>query len=243
MFVAVFLRPDSRIIMATELTQSDSNRRFAVSVPRPLWLGVAASVLLLAAVVLTILVPVYRQSVALETINRLGGIAKTADGTRLDEDWGTGFHQVVSVDLSEKAATDETLAELACLTGLKQLSLTGTRITDSGLAQLRRLKGLQELDLGGTAITDAGMPTLGRLTSLQRLYLDGTQVTDAGLAYLEGLSSLQWLGLDATRVTDAGLLRLKGLRSLWWLMLDDTEVTDSGVAELQRALPRLTIRR
>jgi len=30
---------------------------------------------------------------------------------------------------------------------------------------------------------------------------------------------------------------------LWWLLLNETQVTDEGVAELQKALPRLRIRR
>jgi Leucine-rich repeat (LRR) protein len=66
-------------------------------------------------------------------------------------------------------------------------------------------------------------------------------VTDEGLEHLRGLTSLQGLCLSGTQVTDAGLEHLRGLTSLQQIYLSGTQVTDAGEAELQRALPDLTI--
>ena len=51
------------------------------------------------------------------------------------------------------------------------------------------------------------------------------------------------LVLRGKEVTDAGLVELAGLKSLQTLDLQQTRVTDAGAAELQEALPALTIMR
>jgi Leucine-rich repeat (LRR) protein len=56
--------------------------------------------------------------------------------------------------------TDAGLRELAGLTQLQSLSLTGTRVTDAGLKHLAGLKELQTLDLTGSRVTDAGVSDL-----------------------------------------------------------------------------------
>jgi hypothetical protein len=47
--------------------------------------------------------------------------------------------------------------------------------------------------------------------------------------------------VGGTHVTDAGLVHLKRLIRLQWLSLAGTVVNDAGVAELQKALPGLSI--
>ncbi len=84
----------------------------------------------------------------------------------------------------------------------------------------------------------AQLPRLRRALELRR-----TQITAAGLAHLSGLTQLERLDLRDTRVTDADLVHLRVLTSLRQLEINDTNVTDAGVAELQQALPALTIKR
>ncbi len=56
--------------------------------------------------------------------------------------------------------TDARLKELAGLTALKFLNLSGTSVTDEGLKELAGLKSLQRLDLFDTKVTEAGIQKL-----------------------------------------------------------------------------------
>jgi len=79
------------------------------------------------------------------------------------------------------------------------------------------------------------------LERISFILVDGKSLTDAGLIHLRGMQKLQFLYLSRTAVTDAGLKHLYELTGLKELRLADTQVTDAGVAELQRALPNVTI--
>jgi hypothetical protein len=202
-------------------------RRFSIRMPRPLWIGLTAAALILISVGLRVGIPIYRHQVAIQEVERLGGLigvvrSRIPESLRkrdvlreppnilLDEATTVGFNNNASL-------SDASMSRLAGLTGLQELSLMGTRVTDSGLAVV------------------TGMP------ALKKLWLDNTQVTDAGLVYLNGLTNLERLSLNGTRVSDSGLVHLKGLSSLQWLELNNTSVTDAEVAELRRALPGLKI--
>ncbi len=71
--------------------------------------------------------------------------------------------------------------------------------------------------------------------------LDGAQVTDGTLYYVSQFPGLERLSLNDTAVTDFGLTLLKTMGNLRELSLVNTEVTDAGIAELQQALPDVTI--
>jgi hypothetical protein len=51
------------------------------------------------------------------------------------------------------------------------------------------------------------------------------------------------LDLARTGITDAGLRQLREIRTLDQLYVEGTQVTDAEIAELQHALPKLTIHR
>ena len=61
-------------------------------------------------------------------------------------------------------------------------------VTDQGLAVLKNLKGLKRLNLRGTKITDSTLQTLNSLTSLELLDIGFAQVTDSGLLRASVLS-------------------------------------------------------
>jgi hypothetical protein len=198
-------------------------RRFSIRLPRPLWIGLAAAVFAVVATAIQVVVPVWRQQVAIREIERLGGRITIEHGgpewlrQKLGDERMTYFDKVVKVDLTVNSVTDPALQHIEALGSLKVLWLGNTRITDDGLIHLRGLN------------------------SLNQLWIGNTRITDAGLVHLARLSNLQDLSFANTRVTDAGLVHLKGLHRLRYLWVGSTPVTDAGVAELRRALPDLKI--
>jgi hypothetical protein len=139
--------------------------------PRPLWIGLAAIVLIMTAAGLGVGIPIYRQQIAVREIEELGGWVFTAPRTpewlyellfRIDEDLGERSDVVVSVCLDQKPATDSTLYRLSSLTDLKELRLNGTQVTDGGLKHLQALSKLERLSLNSTRVTDTGVAALQR---------------------------------------------------------------------------------
>ena len=164
------------------------------------------------------------------------------EGTEADDDALVGLKQLTGLrrlSLNGSKITDPSLLEK--LTQLEHLGLLGTPVSDTFLAQLKGLTRLKTLDLGGTHITDAGLLHLESFSSLEELNLNETRVTDAGLAYLRRLPSLNGLGLAGTRVSDIGLMHLKALPGLQGLNVSNTLVTEAGVHQLQLMLPKILI--
>src|SRR5258708_31333390 len=65
--------------MATTDPITPERRRFSICLPRPLWIGMAAAVLVVLAVGSRFGVPIYRQQVAIWEIERLDGFVETID--------------------------------------------------------------------------------------------------------------------------------------------------------------------
>lgn len=101
---------------------------------------------------------------------------------------------------------------------------------------------LVKIDLSSSRASDADLAALGNATHLERLYLNSA-ITDQGLVHLAGLTNLSKLDLQKTQVTDAGLEHLKKLPNLQQLYVHGSRITEAGMADLEAALPRLTIER
>ncbi len=224
-------------------------RRLSVRLPRPLWIGLAAAVLILIAFGLEIGLPIYRQNVAIREIRRLGGMVQTLPAgptwlrKLIGDERAESFEHVEVVDFRDTKISDGELENVLQRigTGIVALDLAETQVTDIGLKAVRRMTTLKYLFLDGTRVTDAGLIHLRGFTSVRKLGLERTHVTDAGVVNLTGFAQLERLGLSSTEVSDAGLAHLKGLTHLKGLGLAGTRVTDAGVAELQKALPDLSI--
>jgi len=152
-----------------------------------------------------------------------------------------GLSSIEKLELSGSNVTSQGLEYLAGLSKLYMLHLDDTRVADDGLAKLTRLRGLAVLSLDHTRITDAGLAQLEKMPQLERLYLNGTAITDAGLAYVAKLTNLKELSLVETQITDAGLAHLKGLNNLELLKIHDTRVTQRGFDDFHAALPKCVI--
>ena len=127
------------------------------------------------------------------------------------------------------------LEPLRDLTGLVRFGVKNTPVSDA--EPLKNLSRLQAIDLNGTKVSD--VEPLCNLSDLRRLYLSGTQVSDIGV--LAKFTNLQSLDLRNTKVSD--ISPLSGLRALRSLKLSGTPVGDEQVADLEKALPKLEIRR
>lgn len=154
---------------------------------------------------------------------------------------------------------DAAAANLAKLTGLRNLILYNTHLTDSGLTHLRglkslesllverddghftdeglanlaTLKNLQSLSLGHGRFTDEGLAAIAGLTQLRGFSLSfSLAVTDDGLAHLARMTQMKNLSITGEAVTDAGLMRLAPMTELEQLDLSQSQVTGAGFAKL-----------
>jgi hypothetical protein len=171
---------------------------------------------------------------------------------------------VAGVMIRERHVSNEVLAGLKQVTGLRGLWLTGpdVKINADGLKHLAKLK-LHTLCLEGTALTDADLEEVAKQKGLVRLYLGGTKITNKGLEHLRGLEHLKllrltWTGVDgdglkslrsvkslealelAGSFTDKDMEALKELTGLKVLRLHQTRVTDAGLKQVE-ALTNLQV--
>lgn len=93
--------------------------------------------------------------------------------------------QLLWLDLSETAITDNALPLIARFKNLTRLRLDNTRVTDAGIVHLKALPGLRSLNLYGTKVSDKGLQALHACKNLEAVYLWQTQVTAPGVAALQ----------------------------------------------------------
>jgi Leucine-rich repeat (LRR) protein len=179
---------------------------------------------------------------------RLGG-HRASDGKHVFID-GAGLRHLLALPALEKAdlvevdgLSDESLAFLGKIKGLKELNLGDAAVSSAGLKHLTGLKELVRLDLGWTKdVGDAGMPFVAKLPKLEVLGLGGTKVSDAGLPLLAALPNLKELALMGTPVTDQGLASLAACKGLTTLRLNNKmKTTPAGIDRLKKALPALQV--
>ncbi|HVK11793.1 MAG TPA: hypothetical protein VM597_23675 [Gemmataceae bacterium] len=150
---------------------------------------------------------------------------------------------VEEVDMANRAQIpDKLLKLLAEFPKLEAVDFRSSGVTDEGLAHLKGLKGLRRLYLGRTDVTDEGLKHIAGLTGLESLILSESKVTDAGLKQVAGLKKLTNLEISGTAVTDAGLKELKELKALTTLFANRTKVTDKGVKAFKAAVPKCEVR-
>lgn len=160
---------------------------------------------------------------------------------------------------------DNTAAQLAELTNLTLLLVSGSRLGDQGLSHIARLKRLQSLWIGDTPVTANGIAKLSilpelkfldlrgckignevgvalqNLPALEQLLLGNTNATDDGMVEINKLTRLLFLDLSDTAVSDQGVRRLAGLKRLRELSLHRTRVTPKAVADFEKAHPECKV--
>ena len=134
-----------------------------------------------------------------------------------------------TIRVTKRAIPDREFAQLAGLTGLRQLILNRGRISDQSLATCQRLAALEHLRLRDSAITDRGIASLAAHANLKILNLPQADITDEGLQVLSQLPRLEYLRFASPRVTDRGLSHLTRLSTLRFLHLIGVNITDRGL--------------
>ncbi len=137
------------------------------------------------------------------------------------------YNGVDKLDLSDQNIGNEDLKKLYLFTGVTDLNLSGNKgVTD--LTNLAHMTQLETLNLSGTGVTD--LTSLPNRNGLKDLNLSNTGVTD--LSGLNGLTALETLDLSNNKGI-ADLSALNGLSTLETLDISGTGVTtlDSLVPE------------
>jgi hypothetical protein len=119
------------------------------------------------------------------------------------------FANIVGLDLSEGGGNQiklnpATLAELAALGTLENLSLNDQPVGDTDLEFLRHLPSLKRLILSGTKISDETLRTLAGMRQLEELNLSYTNISGVGLAHLRDCLRLKELWIRDVPLTPEG---------------------------------------
>jgi len=129
---------------------------------------------------------------------------------------------IKKLTLSGKAVTDSTLALLAGLTELEDLSTDGIQLTDDGFRHFTAFKKLRSLALfhpafRSEAFTGSGLAHLKALPKLERLTFAGSTAGDTALEAVGQLTQLKEFRTWHTAQTQAGnayLVKLTQLKAL-----------------------------
>jgi Leucine-rich repeat (LRR) protein len=85
-------------------------------------------------------------------------------------------------------------------------------LTDAGMQAIASVTGLRELSLTGTAVTTHGLALLQPLPKLERLTLQGCRrLHDDAIAALSGLSHLRWLDLKDSGISKDAVARIRSV--------------------------------
>jgi hypothetical protein len=152
------------------------------------------------------------------------------------------FHYPVYASVRSRVEnTNDIVAALYALPGLKTLMLAGDSINDETIGELGPLDRLEELHITAAHVTDRGLKQLLKFPRLQWLIFNDVPITDAGCATLAELSNLEELRLYGSDVSDDALIHLKKLHKLRRLTITKTRITYEGAEALRKALPRCTV--
>jgi Leucine-rich repeat (LRR) protein len=131
------------------------------------------------------------------------------------------------------------LAPVARLTKLTELSAAECGLTSHDMVDLGRLTQLKSLRIEGNEISDLGVAALKGLTNLESLNIAQSswvnsrmQIGDGAMMFVAGFTKLRELNLSRLPVTDEGFAKLSALGELRNLNIVGTQVTGRGLKTL-----------
>ena len=133
--------------------------------------------------------------------------------------------------------TDADVAQLATISSLRYLSLTGDNITDASLASIANMVQLDSLSVSCCRnLTDRGVSNLALLSQVKELDISYCRnLTNASMATIGQLASLESLSVyRCPELTDSGFARLTGLKKLRSLRIGKSGITDDTLLSIGR---------
>ena len=156
------------------------------------------------------------------------------DAARITAWNGIHIHdrRVDSILLARRGISGEMPPQLARLTGLEWLDLSGNQLTGPIPPQLAQLTNLRSLDLHNNQLTGSIPPELGLLAGLVHLRLNGNQLTGSIPSELGRLTNLHDLAMADNQLTGAIPSELSRLANLRHLSLLPNNFDLSGIDDL-----------
>lgn len=136
------------------------------------------------------------------------------------------------------SVTDEQLPFLSQLPRVEELFLYQSPVSETGLSQLAGLTRLHDLCLSGSRIASDELESLAGMPALEELTLYDDRVCVNGLQQIARLTNLRQLDLTGAQITDTGLRHLVGLKRL---NLTDCPVSAAGLQQLAAVLTECDI--
>lgn len=138
-----------------------------------------------------------------------------------------GLPGVRVVMLDQGLISDDGMKILATLPDLMHLRVRLSIISDEGLAYLQGCENLRILNLPNCYLTDQGINSLRQLPRLRQLRIGGDSVTELSYS-IATLDRIHALHLINVPVTDEGLKAIAAMPRLESLYLDASQVTEEG---------------
>jgi|GEM_PF-5865862 len=146
-------------------------------------------------------------------------------------------NRIYHIAINDKRIVDQTLASVAKISTLEQLSLSRSTLGSGQAKHFASMGSLQTLTLCDTNISSYELGYVGQCRNLEILSLDGTPIGKAGIRSLAKLNGLRYLSLARTDIGNSCVEALTKLHALEELDLRGTNVTPSAVARLRGDLP------
>lgn len=137
--------------------------------------------------------------------------------------------ELVELDLTGNKLSLHVLPIIAPMKKLRRLSLAGNTISGRAFNEFPLFEDLESLNLSGCQLLDEGAPIIARSTKLTELNLNRTKISGEGLRAIAGLTSLRKLELAGTNLHDDDLKTLKSLPSLSELNFGMSKLSDRGI--------------
>lgn len=138
--------------------------------------------------------------------------------------------------LLNQPITSEGFSHLAGQRSLRLLDLYRTRISSTTLLEIAGMSKLEWLSLTGVFLGPAGARRLAVLPPVKRLSLRGTSIGTDEIRHIVH-ENLTWLSMADTDLTDRGLRELAEFPALETLAVNGTGVTADGVADFWARRP------
>jgi hypothetical protein len=129
--------------------------------------------------------------------------ALSALGSRIDNYSVNKDGRIVSLVLRAGPLTVESVAPVAQLECLRELSLDGCRLSNDCLVELRNLQGLRAISLQWTNVGNTDLLMLrNNHKHLTHLILNHTNVDDSCVDIIQGFENLSDLFISDTHITE-----------------------------------------